>query len=889
MKTERIFRSSILRGLIQALVLTVLVSGSVAWALTAANTLIKNQASASFRDESGQQFSVTSNMVETLVQQVAGVDLVQDQGKRANIGGSVHFPHVLTNVGNGDDTYDLSALDVAAGDDFDFGGGNITFYADLDQDGQPDDLNSPITSTPLLAAEENFAFVAVVEVPGTVADGDTGQLTLTGQSQFDNTIDDNNTDTVDITDDAIIELTKAMSATTGTAGSGNYTVTLSYANISAKDSNGFAILDALPAGMSYVAGSGRWSESGATVMTDADPNDEQVAGSNSIYWCAYDATCNFNITESAQDADSDPTNQVSASFNKVGAGMRGHISFEVTIDAGLPASQLINIAEQTYLENESSPPVYIPTNQVIFTIIASPGVVTNGSDTIDTDLTDEPITVASISQGGVASFTDYVWNTGNGEDSFDLTLGSSTFPTGTAIALFKADGVTPLLDTNGNGIPDTGNLDPGENADIVIKATLPPGATGSNYEVTLTATSFTDDSLSNPARNVLSSITTASVDLTNNAELGGSGVLGTGSGIGLGGAALTTNNALPGATTRFTLYVNNTGSNYDNYNLEASTDSNFASLTLPTDWIVNFVDANDYVIDNTGNIAPGTSKLIYADITIPENAGVATTSIYFRIISPNTGASDIKHDAVSVGEVTDLVLEPNNQSQVLPGGTVIYTHTLSNQGNAAKTGITLTHVDNQTADGWASDLYEDTNNDGVFSAGDTRISTVASLAAGASKLLFVKVYAPATAPMGTENLTTLTASWDSGASTTSAEDLTTTNRTDIQITKEQALDATCNGIPDTAFEVNSFAVEPGQCVIYQLVAFNTGVETMHNVRIQDATPAYTHFITANGLPTLSQGTLAAPINNGDEGSVVGNMGSVDAGETATLTFGIAIE
>lgn len=889
MKTERIFRSHILRGLIQTLVLTVLVSGSVAWALTAANTLIKNQASASFRDESGQQYSVTSNMVETLVQQVAGIDLVQDQGKRANIGGSVHFPHVLTNVGNGDDTYDLSALDVTTGDDFDFGSGNITFYADLDQDGQPDDLNSPITSTPLLAAEENFAFVAVVEVPDTaIVDGNSAQLTLTAQSQFDNSVDDSNTDTVDITNQAIVDVSKAISATTGAAGSGNYTVTLSYANTSALDATDLVIIDALPPGMNYVAGSGRWSESGATAMTDDDPNDAQAAGSDSITWCAYDpANSCVGLPEAAQDTDSDSNNQVTATISRVGAGMRGEISFEITIDAGLSVSELINIAEHEYNDGASLV-ARIPTNQVVFSVTASPGVVTNGSDTTDTDLTAEPITVVSATQGGVVSFTDYVWNTGNGEDSFDLTLGSSSFPTGTAISLFKADGVTPLVDTNGNGIPDTGNLDPGENADIVIKVTLPPSAIGSNYEVTLTATSFTDDSLSNPARNVLSSIITASVDLTNDAALGDPNVV-PGGNIGPEGSAVSTNNAQPGTTTRFTLYVNNTSDNYDNYNLSASTDSSFASLALPTGWDVTFVDANDYIIDNTGSIAPNTSKLIYADVAIPADAAVSTTSIYFRITSPNTGASDIKHDAVSVGEVTDLILEPNNQSQILPGGTVIYTHTLSNQGNATKTNIALTHTDNQDTDGWASDLYEDSDNDGVLSAGDARISTVASLAAGADKLLFVKVYAPATAPMGTENLTTLTATWDSGASTTAAEDLTTTNRTDVQITKEQAMDANCDGTPETVFSVNSFAVEPGECVIYQLTAINTGVETMNNVRIQDATPAYTHFITAGSLPTLSQGTLATPITNGDEGNIVGNMGSVAAGATAILTFGIAIE
>ncbi|MGB0848040.1 MAG: hypothetical protein ACPGSM_15045 [Thiolinea sp.] len=877
MNTDRIVKPHKIRAAIHSLALGLLMSGSAAWALTAANTVIKNQASASFRDESGQQYSVTSNLVETLVQQVAGVDLVQDQGKRASIGGTVYFPHVLTNVGNGDDQYDLTATDVAAGDNFDFGGGNITFYADLNQDGQPDDLNSPITGTPLLAAEESFAFVAIANVPDTVADGENGQFTIDAQSQFTPAVTAGNTDTVDITNQAIVDVSKSMSATTGTSGSGNYTVTLRYANTSTVDATDLVIIDALPPGMSYVAGSGRWSESGSTVLSDADML-AQPAGSDAITYCAYDTSCN-----SAPYADS----QVTATVSRVGAGMRGEVSFEVSIDAGLPVSQLINIAEQEYNDG-SSVVTRTPTNQVIFRITASPGVVTNGSSTVSTDLTDEPITVAGTSQGGVVSFTDYVWNTGNGSDSFDMTLSASNFPAGTALMLYKADGVTPLIDTNGNGIPDTGNLDAGANIPVIIRATLPPGATGSNYEVTLTATSFTDDSLSNPARNILTSITSASADLTNNAALGDSGALGTGAGP--EGAALTTNNALPGDTTRFTLYVNNTSANHDNYHLQASTDSSFGTLVLPAGWEVVFVDANDYIINNTGNMAPNTSKLIYADVTVPPDAGVSTTSVYFRILSPNSGAADIKHDAVNVGEFTDLVLEPNNQGQVLPGGAVVYSHWLSNQGNADKSNITLSQTNGSAGDGWSSEIYEDTDGDGVLSGGDTRISTVANISSGASKLLFVKVYAPASVPMGTDNLTTITASWDSGASSTSAEDLTTTNRSDVKITKEQALDADCNGSPDTGtFSMGNFDVEPGQCVIYQLTAINTGAETMHNVRIQDATPAYTHFITTGGLPDLSQGALASAVTHGSEGQVIGNMGSVAAGAAATLIFGIAIE
>jgi uncharacterized repeat protein (TIGR01451 family) len=256
-------------------------------------------------------------------------------------------------------------------------------------------------------------------------------------------------------------------------------------------------------------------------------------------------------------------------------------------------------------------------------------------------------------------------------------------------------------------------------------------------------------------------------------------------------------------------------------------------------------------------------------------------------LSPVTGAADIKHDAVTIGEVTDVVLYPDNQGQVLPGGIIIYSHWLVNQGNTDQANVTFSFTDGSA--GWQSVLYEDTDGNGVLSGGDARLTTVANLAVGESKLIFAKVNAAASLPMGSINVTTITASWNGGADSNQAIDTTSTNRSDVAIRKEQAADTNCNGSPDGAFSYSDFAAGPGECIIYRLTAFNTGAETMHNVRIQDATPAYTSFITAGGLPILSQGSLATPVSNGSRGEIIGAMGSLDPGYSATLTFGIEIE
>ena len=200
-----------------------LIYPTMSWAVTAANTLLRNQASATFKDESGTRYSVTSNVVETLIQQVAGLDLTQSQTKLASAGGTVEFTHVVTNTGNGDDKYNLTSTQAGT-DQYDFS--QVTYYADANQDGQADNLNSPITVTPLLKMGESFAFITVAKLPTGLAEGNTGDIKVTAASNFTPATKIDNTDTAKVTAKAIVDVTKSMSATAGKAGSGNYTVTL---------------------------------------------------------------------------------------------------------------------------------------------------------------------------------------------------------------------------------------------------------------------------------------------------------------------------------------------------------------------------------------------------------------------------------------------------------------------------------------------------------------------------------------------------------------------------------------------------------------------------------------------------------------------------------------
>jgi uncharacterized repeat protein (TIGR01451 family) len=399
------------------------------------------------------------------------------------------------------------------------------------------------------------------------------------------------------------------------------------------------------------------------------------------------------------------------------------------------------------------------------------------------------------------------------------------------------------------------------------------------------------------ATDILTAITTNTVDLTNDAPLPGA----PGQGAGPEGAAVVTNAVDPGATTRFTLYVNNTSTVGDGYDLAASTDPAFGALTLPAGWTVTFRDAANGPIAATVPVAAGASVLVYADVTVAAGEGPGVTSLYFRALSPTSGASDRIHDAVSVNTLRALTLVPNNSAQVSPGGTVVYSHLLVNNGNVTEGDGIGSFTDLLLGDdqaGWSSVLYWDTNGSGVLDGGDLAVSDLAvagGLAPGTSARFFVQVFSPAGAPLGQVNVTTLTAVTTNLGFTTAvpanavATDQTTVINGQLQVVKRQALDADCDGTPEAAFDVVNITAGavPGACLRYEIVVTNVGSAGITNVVVSDATPANTTYSAAVPAST-TVGTISAPAP-GAAGTITASVGTLAPGQSATIVFGVRID
>ncbi|RZU02315.1 beta strand repeat-containing protein [Rivibacter subsaxonicus] len=835
-----------------------------------AGTVIGNQATATFVDAGGTSRNTLSNLVQTTVSQVKSFTLTANGARTGAAGQTVYYPHTITNTGNGADTYALNAPTAAGG----FTHTGLAYYADANGDGVPDNLTA-ITSSGPLAAGTQFRFVVGAVIPAGASNGQTGTVTVNVADTGSNTA--TNTDTTTVANSAV-NVTKALSVGSGPSPSAaSITVTLTYTNSGTAAAADLTLTDVLPAGMNYVTGSGLWSGSG-TALTDATGGDP--SGITYSYTAAGSGT-------------------IAAVITSVPAGSTGTVSFRINIASGLAPSTLTNLASFSTTTQASA-----NTNPATYVVAATASVTATG-----------PAAVPSAPQGGTLTFSNVITNTGNASDSFDITYpaagsAGNNFPVGTSFALLQADGVTTLLDTNGNGTPDTGPLAAGASYTVVLRATLPAGATGGPFTVTKTATSRTDSTKSATANDTLTAVVAATMDLTQNTARSDSTPAGTAAagntattGFGPGTASvIATNTVTPNpsssVTTTFSLVVNNTTTASDSYTLSAT--------GLPTGWSAAFYNAGGAscstlgsATSNTGALAGGTNKLVCAVVTVPAistgNAAPGTSNLTFRATSAlSASVFDSIVDAVIVNTVRNISLTPNGAQQAALGGSVTYTHDLANLGNSGE-GISFASgflSDSLTASGWTSTAYFDANNNGVLEIGTDPLITTSytyTLPVGQTRQIFVRVFAPGS--LTADNISTLTATYTLGS-------VSVTDRTSVSngllLSKAQVA-GTCaaalaSGPFSTADIVAGPNTAPGRCVAYQISATNTSASTITAVALSDTVPPNTTLAaTSCAAPTATGGaTLGGTLTEGATGTLTASLASLASGASFQFTFCVRI-
>ncbi len=976
-------------------------------AATAAGTQIKNLATVTYEDASGNVYSAQSNEAIVTVAQIYTASIGVDVNATASAGQTVYLPFVLTNTGNGTDTYDLSGVNgITGGDSID--SGNITVYHDVNGNGVPDAGELVVSSLVLSANVNNIAnLVVAVEVPSSATDGQTLGVTFTAEAHNGtgsaiassvtdlsaggglDTLDGTNESLITVPGDAVLVTTKSSVHDTV---NNQISYTVSVRNNGNSPASNVVIYDGLPAGTTLLSSgvSGLLNGNGDTLDTAAvldettlslDLNaDGDIVDVNEAT-LGIDLNTNGNAAETiaidgvyAIDAVLPPNTSVSLTFT---------VSYDPAVLGGGYVIENVGFAAgdtdgdgtaDTLAPSNTRQDVINPAFGVTISDTgagAAAGVNDGGDD--DAAANDDQF-VDEIAVAGTVQFTSVIANTGNSDDIFELTVNTGNFPVGTVFVFYDSSGVVQLGDTNGSGV-DSGVIAGGATKTIIVKAVLPASVSGNaplpatEYQATVQAVSASDPAAS-PASDTtdlsLGTIITATADIHN----------ATGGSIGADEnplnitpfTAIDTFNGTTGTSISIPLYIDNEGGGADSYVLTSGSSWDGTVLgALPAGWSVQY-----FLGDGAGNaigaaitstpVIPGSQVdfEIVAVVNIPNDATQAISDVnydidgdtiadtldgnadgdgdypvFFQITSSSTGATDITLDAVDVDATRQLSLITPSSNQLEPGGTVAYGHTLTNSGNVNE--VIELNASNSLA-GWSNTLSIDTDGDGVadtllgnlavgvitvqqasgvditVTVSDTDADNIFELVLEPSFSipLSVTVFAPANAsPGSTDVLTILATNIDvnPGAPSASLDDQTTVISGQVRLVKTVALDADCDGLALSAFEqVQSASVEPGQCVVWRVVAENQGSADASNVTITDSIPAYSAFEAGSLQYCLGNACTPATVTDAagdDSGNIVGSNivyyvgtsanpsagtgGVLVAGQQATAQFRVKVQ
>lgn len=904
---------------------------------TPSGTVIGNQATATYEDTQNNSYTSTSNLVTTTVTSVYGFTITPNgteaspgQQQNATPGGIVYYPYTLTNNGNATDSFTISSVVGGTTTAGLVAGVNSSRQVYLDVNGNGivdvgDTLVPNGGSVNNVPADGEVKLIVRYQVPGTAGSGDVINVDLQGTSVGNNSLTDvDNYNRTTVVNDAVISIAKNVDLA-NVDPNGDLTYTFTITNTGNQTANNVEFIDQIPANTDFVT----TSQSG--VGTFAFSNN---GGTTYAHVPA-------GVTDSS-------VTHVRWQLGSLPAANTREVSFKVRVESTAPNVTIPNSANFSYDDNDGlTPTITGTTNTVNSTVNRKSAVLltfssapfgtqtTTGLDNASADATVQ----ASTPAGTFLYYKNVVRNNGNATDKFNITPESigSNFPAGSSVAFYQltdptvgANNVNPLLDTNGDSIPDTGDVlrdDPSTPAvnegefTFVTRVFVPANASGGPFNAVVRATSLNGgtalgvnpgETLTDTTRNRLTAVVEPGLNLENIID-------GTAS-VNDDDTSVSFTASANGTTVSYPVQIQNKGGSTDTFNLTSSntvpggtllyyplvsstTLANAASAgatSVDLTSAASFIAGDNIIINgqtltvgsvssNTVTFASGQTlrNAVASGATVSErgNLAVSDTGVinagaskdFVAVVSVPTGVlpstytvnltSTSTNDNTKFDQIANSLVVPNFQTFTL----------VANRSGSAPAGGVLFYDHTLTNTGNTTETYNLSATAGtngftyqVMDTSNNIITTTTSLAPGASFNFKIKVIIPAGTPSGTVDNTTITG--QVGANTQTNTDTTTVVSGFISLTKSVVNKGT------SGTDNNSGATgRPGDILEYRIQYENIGSADAVNCVISDLIPANTTYVT-NSLQYDSDITDNGGVFDGV--SVTDAVGN-DAGEFAT--------
>ncbi|MBS0464821.1 MAG: DUF11 domain-containing protein [Proteobacteria bacterium] len=279
------------------------------------------------------------------------------------------------------------------------------------------------------------------------------------------------------------------------------------------------------------------------------------------------------------------------------------------------------------------------------------------------------------------------------------------------------------------------------------------------------------------------------------------------------------------------------------------------------------------------------------DLATGGSAGTSGGSYTRPSVTFTAGGSSAT--GLAFGLVPANTFTPDGAQTTQPGTTVYYPHAFV-AGSGGQVVFSSTAVAAPVLSGWTETIYRDVNCNGLIDGGDTLLSAPVPVTAGQTVCVIVREFVPANAPLGAQNAVTVSAAFTYvNANPALVATLARTDTTTVDLAGSVKISKLVTNLTQGGGAGTNNNASPGDSLRYDLVVTNPAAKPISQLVVNDATPAFTQFVSATCPGSLPANLSACAVTTqpgvGAQGPVVWTFtGTLAPGSQVTVSYRVTV-